>query len=395
MGFTQFVHFGVTGGGTPPPSSPPPPPDTDLDGVIDASDVAPTIPGPVNNRGIPNFASKVTGDFNGDGAVDIAAFYNFGGCSTQLFVFYGTGSGTFAIPIPVWSGNWCSEATKPTVGDYNSDGKADIAAFYDLGGGTTQLFVFTGTTSGLTAPTSVWDSGAGNWFWSSTLQVSGDFNGDGAMDIAAFYDLNGCRTQLFVFYGNGNSTFATPIQTWSGSWCWGATKPTVGDYNSDGKADIAAFYDFSGGATKLFMFYGTLTGFNTPVSVWDSGAGNWFWGASSQVSGDFNGDSKADIAVYYNFGSCNTQLFVFYGTGSGTFATPSSVWSGNWCWNTAKPTVGDFNNDGRSDIVAFYGFSGCATRLFVFTGTTSGLTAPTSVWDSGAGNWCWEATLAP
>jgi CHAP domain len=75
-------------------SPPPPPPDTDGDGIPDSTDVCPTIPGPVNNRGCPNFESKVTGDFNGDGKQDIAAFYSFGGCNTSLFIFYGNGNGT-------------------------------------------------------------------------------------------------------------------------------------------------------------------------------------------------------------------------------------------------------------------------------------------------------------
>ena len=389
----HFVHIKDVAS---PPSSPPTPlPDTDSDGVADASDIAPAIAGPVNNRGIPNFASKVTGDFNGDSKTDVAAFYDFGGCNTQLFMFAGTGSGTFAAPVSTWSGSWCWGAAKPTVEDYNGDGKADIAAFYDFSGGTTKLFMFYGTASGLTAPTSVWDSGAGNWFWSSTLQVTGDFNGDGKADIAAFYDFNGCSTQLFVFNGNGSGTFSTPASVWSGSWCWGAAKPTVSDYNSDGRDDIAALYNFGGGNTQLFMFAGTTTGFNSPVSVWSSGTGNWFWEATTQVTGDFNGDGKADIAAFYNFNGCNTQLFVFNGTGSGTFAAPTSTWSGSWCWAAGKPTVGDFNGDSRTDVAAFYDFNGCSTQLFVFNGTTSGITAPASAWNSGGGNWCWGATLTP
>jgi hypothetical protein len=54
----------------------------------------------------------------------------------------------------------------------------------------------------------------------------------------------------------------------------------VGDFNGDGKADIAAMYDFGNGETQLFMFAGTGTGFAAPVSTWDSGVGNWYWGAT-------------------------------------------------------------------------------------------------------------------
>jgi serralysin len=282
------------------------------------------------------------------------------------------------------------------VGDFNGDGKSDIAAFYDFGNGDTQLFVFDGTSQGVTVPTSVWESGPQSWYWANTLQVTGDFNGDGKQDIAAFYDFGGCNTSLFIFYGNGNGTFSAPVTAWHGSWCWPSTKPVVGDFNGDGKSDIAAFYDFGNNDTQLFVFDGTSTGFAAPVSVWNSGAGGWNWANTIQLTGDYNGDGKQDVAVLYAFGTCNTSVFIFYGNGNGTFTAPTTAaWNGAFCMASAKPTVGDFNGDGKSDIAAFYDFGNNDTQLFTFDGTASGVTAPTSVWDSGAGGWNWANTLVP
>ena len=54
--------------------------------------------------------------------------------------------------------------------DFTGDGKADIAAFYNYGGGLTKIFVFSGNGSGgFSSPTVAWYSGAGNWEWGNTL----------------------------------------------------------------------------------------------------------------------------------------------------------------------------------------------------------------------------------
>lgn len=58
--------------------------------------------------------------------------------------------------------------------------------------------------------------------------------------------------------------------------------------------------------------------------------------------------------------------------------------------------VGDFNSDGYDDIGTFYNFGGTTTpwtKLFEFCGQSSGITSPYLIWDSGSGNWDWNATF--
>ncbi|MFI2353518.1 trypsin-like serine protease, partial [Streptomyces anulatus] len=130
--------------------------------------------------------------------------------------------------------------------------------------------------------------------------ASGDFNGDGREDIAAFYD-NGTavdgkrRSSLFAFYSNGTG-FAEPKRVWAstGSFNGAAVKLTSGDYNGDGKGDVAVFYNGGQAAdgkyvSTVFTFTSNGTGFAAPKQTWTS-SGSFDWSKSKPVSGDFNGD---------------------------------------------------------------------------------------------------------
>ncbi|GIH10330.1 hypothetical protein Rhe02_83970 [Rhizocola hellebori] len=200
--------------------------DTDGDATPDLQDVAPFTPGPINNRGIPDYASTLSGDFTGDGKADIAAFYDYGGAQTKLWLFPGTGNG-FAGPVQWWdsgAGGWDWANTKPVAGDFTGDGKTDIAAFYGYGGSLTKLFLFTSTGTGFSWPAAVFDSGPGGWDWANTKPVAGDFTGDGKTDVAAFYGYGGSLTKLFLFTSTGTG-LAWPTVGWnSGTGNWDLAK---------------------------------------------------------------------------------------------------------------------------------------------------------------------------
>ena len=66
----------------------------------------------------------------------------------------------------------------------------------------------------------------------------------------------------------------------------------VADFNGDGKPDIAAFYDYGNNDTALLVFRNTGSSFSAPVSWWNSGPGNWAWGSSTPLVGDFNGTAS-------------------------------------------------------------------------------------------------------
>ncbi len=143
--------------------------------------------------------------------------------------------------------------------------------------------------------------------------TQGDFNGDGKLDIAVSnYNAN----VLEVFLGNGDGTFTPTSQTLT----TGAHPNViaVADFNGDGKPDLAVA---NGDSNTVLVFLGngdgtftatgqTLTTGDLPFSV---------------VTGDFNGDGKPDL-VSTNFG-INT-VTVMLGNGDGTFTTAQSPGAG-------------------------------------------------------------------
>ena len=71
-----------------------------------------------------------------------------------------------------------------------------------------------------------------------------------------------------------------------GNWETNRTRFVGGDFNGDTRTDVAAFYDYGNGLTKGWVFPGTPTGLSNKSTVfWDSGPGNWETNRTRFVSG--------------------------------------------------------------------------------------------------------------
>ena len=129
----------------------------------------------------------------------------------------------------------------------------------------------------------------------------------------------------------------------------------MGDFNGDGKQDLAtANYNSANGSVNVSVLLGDGNGaFGSAISF--GGAGS---GSTSVAVGDFNGDGKQDLAAA-NQSSFNVSIRL--GNGSGGFGSAPTFGAGG---NPSAVAVGDFNGDGRQDLaVANFTSSGKVSVL--------------------------------
>jgi hypothetical protein len=190
------------------------------------------------------------------------------------------------------------------TGDFNGDGHLDVAASTG-----TQILVLLGTGSGaLGAPVSTTTASI------SPLQTA-DFNGDGFPDLLVMVS----NTEVEVLLGKGDGTFQI-----------GTTSPlpenvqamTVADVNGDGQPDFAvltnAFYSppYVSGQSGLWVFLNQGgAGFAAPLSS-DPFPG-LYNSTPSMTSGDLDGDGHLDLEAVFG-----GEVAVLLGNGDGTFAAP-------------------------------------------------------------------------
>jgi hypothetical protein len=275
--------------------------------------------------------SVSAGDFSGDGKLDLAVG-NF--TNDNVTILLGNGNGTFAAApgSPITTGSVVGgEPASITLGDFNGDGKLDLAAAnYD--GSSVSVLLGKGNGTFAAAPGSPINVGTQPY----ALAI-GDFNGDGKTDLAVA-NFGGATVSVLLGNGNGSFTAAPGSPAAVGSQ---PTSVAVGDFNGDGKADLAVANSNSNTVSVLLgVGNGSFTAAaSSPIAV---GAD-----PSSVMAADFNGDGRADLAVA-NFNSNNMSLLV--GNGDGTFAaasdSPIAVGTG-----PDAVSFGDINRDGKPDVI--------------------------------------------
>lgn len=302
-----------------------------------------------------------TGDFNGDGKTDMAvASADCSPGTNGVEIFLGNGDGTFTA-----KGTLTSPLSNPysvAVGDFNGDGKLDLAVV-DRGASSDAVFFYSGNNDGTFQPPVSVNLGVSA---AANRIVAADFNKDNHLDVAVS-EING--SNIVVILGNGNGTFQAPRNIALPAQGWGLA---VGDFNGDGVPDIVATTPSNGGVTVLLgTGNGNFNAVNNPSSGTLPTANAYVpgGGCTDIAVGDFNKDGKLDIATGLAGVNSAALVAVLSGNGDGTFG-PERL------WGTADTpqsiAVGDFDGDGSLDWIASTGQINSANQGSVTVGLGRG-----------------------
>jgi FG-GAP-like repeat len=261
-------------------------------------------------------------DFNGDGRPDVATI---NGTSSNVSVFLRQAGGGFAqeagSPIAVGSG-----PSGATVGDFNGDGRTDLAVASFVAGNVSVVLRQPGGGFAL-------ENGAAISLGTRISAVAaGDFNSDGRLDLAATQ--NDGNQVMLLLRNAPNTGFSAPVQFATGLT---PVAIAVGDYNGDGLADLAIANRGGDSATILRRVRGGTFSAEATVPVGDDPVGI--------VAADFDGNGRADLAVT-NAAPGTVSAFVRRPSNDGFTAEPPIKVS-------AAPVgiaAADFDRDGRPDL---------------------------------------------
>ena len=272
------------------------------------------------------------------------------------------------------------------AGDFDGNGYADLVRFVDYGSSSTGLWSYLSNGTRFDVA-KTWSSGPNNWTWSNTRPVAADIDGDGKAEICAFYNYGNDDTGLLMFRWNGSAfTTSHPWDSGAGNWSWAGTKPFAADIDGDGKQEVCCFYDYGNNDTALFVFKWNGSGF-TVTRAWDSGANNFSWAASKPVAADIDGDGKAEICNFYDYGNNDTAILMFRWNGSGFTTThPWDSHANNWSWAASEPLSGDFDHNGIDEIPVFYDYGSGLDALQFFRPSAQTFAA-SKLWQKTSGDW--------
>lgn len=315
-----------------------------------------------------------TGDYDGDGRTD-TGFYYAGNGDFWLGASRDSSLEWTNAGNTVGFGNLLDKRHQFFDGDFNGDGKADIL-FGTQGDGNWWLGQSNG--SGFQWNVATNTQGFGNVFDKAHKILTGDFNGDRKTDLLVYYNGDG---NWWLGQSRGKTfdwTIATNTRGF-GNLLDGDHGLHVGDYDGDGRTDIAFYYKGDG-----LWWLGLSNGsqFAWHLASDTKGFGNLLDRGHKVMTADVNGDRKSDVVFYHN--------------GDGTF------WAGlsdgralNWVQAAHVPGLGDLlspdhrielkdiDGDAKDDLFVYSAIKG-SLHVGISNGSQFALQEPADV--SGFGN---------
>ncbi len=263
-----------------------------------------------------NYNGSFTGEFNADGKTDAVVVSDgnrFSESRRKLFD---------EISLTVLN-NVCSRFGQTKIVDFDRSGQTDFSFWTPANG----VWNYSPGINGSFPQIAV------NWGLGSLgdIPTPGDFDGDGATDLAVF------RNSTGVWWINRSSDF----QVFTLPFGLPGDKPAVGDFDGDRISDIAVWRPSDGNWYIYFMGTGQFA------------AGHWGLDGDKPMPEDYDGDGKTDLAVYRP----STGVWYFLRSSDQSFGAV------NFGISTDRPVPADYDGDGKADI-AVYRNSG--TVLYVF-----------------------------
>jgi hypothetical protein len=220
------------------------------------------------------------GDFDNDGEIDVV-IANIGGASgsDKISILFGDGTGDFPDTLKTsYAAASAAQHSIRGVGvvDLNGDGWDDIVAADRYGN---KLSIFLNHGDGTFAPAVAKEAGSSNE-WSIAF---GDANNDGLLDVYCGNRNSPYYIVVLLSDGNGGLTAQPPVSC--GNYCW---QLVTGDFDGDGNMDVAGC---ASSASKVALLHGDgAAGFTGPVQLTTTGSF-----PLAIDAGDVDGDGDLEI----------------------------------------------------------------------------------------------------
>src|SRR5688572_9571911 len=307
--------------------------------------------------------SHIAVDLNGDGILDLT-----GPGAVGAAVMLGNVNGTFQARVDFPAGGQTQDLA---AGDFNSDGKQDLAVTINSPEVSLSLLTGNGDVT-FNAPVNCPNTSG----FDAPVIVASDVNNDTRLDLLIAHTL-ACFTapcvssdDLTIMLGNGNGTFQSSQMNVG----IGMAEIAVGDFNRDGNKDLA----MAGSSARLYLLRGNGDGTFTQQPTLQLITENTFGRDGTDIDiGDFNRDGIEDLAVAVSLNGSNTVILI--GNGDGTFRAPHII---------TEPevriphyqAVADYNGDGSQDLALSLGW-GFQGMIEILKGNGDGTFQPLVLYD--------------